>query len=219
MSDHEEGSLETTNELLGVTAQPPPRDLVSLEFNVTDHVNITEHLNWSMEKNATDEWGLQGGQNWTTPTAKPTFPPTKSPTPKPSISPSSEPSVSPTLSPINSPTNTPTFYPTLRGEPHVLRGAVFYDRNANGVRDSNVQVPGMGNDVEYSHGLGGVTIQLVECDETGAAMAADDFAAMKSRGLDLPQDARENSYASTISLGYDVKMRSHLADRLEQGGT
>jgi hypothetical protein len=35
-----------------------------------------------------------------------------------------------------------------------MKGVVWYDRNANGERDSNVEVGGMGGDVEWSHGLG-----------------------------------------------------------------
>ena len=40
----------------------------------------------------------------------------------------------------------------------------WYDRNANGRRDSNINVIGMSADVEFTHGVGGVSVQLVECD-------------------------------------------------------
>ena len=40
---------------------------------------------------------------------------------------------------------------------------MWYDANANGVRDSNV-VRGEFNDVEYKFGVGGVQMMLRECD-------------------------------------------------------
>ncbi len=70
--------------------------------------------------------------------------------------------------PSVSPSYHPTYHPTLRGLDFVLRGSAWYDRNANGRRDANVHVNDMGDDVEYSHGIGGVIVQLVECDvDTG----------------------------------------------------
>lgn len=59
----------------------------------------------------------------------------------------------------------PSRQPTLRREPSSLRGVVWYDRNGNGRRDPNVEVAGMGNDVEYSHGVSGVAVELVRCDD------------------------------------------------------
>ena len=50
--------------------------------------------------------------------------------------------------------SSPTYHPTLHGDPFVLRGRIWYDRNGNGYRDSNVEVLGMGGDVEFTHGLG-----------------------------------------------------------------
>ena len=41
---------------------------------------------------------------------------------------------------------------------------MYYDRNANGSRDANVASKEFGDDTEYSIGLGGVNLQLVECD-------------------------------------------------------
>jgi len=73
---------------------------------------------------------------------------------------------SPTLAPTTAPpTRSPTSHPTLHGQAFMLRGIMWYDRNANGVRDSNVEVTGVGTDVEFSHGVGGIRAQLVQCDE------------------------------------------------------
>ena len=88
-----------------------------------------------------------------------------------------------------SPTVSPTSRPTVRGDPFLLKGVTFYDRNANGERDSNVVVMDMGQDVEYSHGLGGVAITLVQCDpETNEELI----------------DKENNSYASAMTQGFDV---------------
>jgi len=63
---------------------------------------------------------------------------------------------------------TPTEHPTLRREKRKLRGIMWYDSNANGVRDNNIAVSGMGEDVEYSHAVAGVHVKPVKCNhETG----------------------------------------------------
>jgi len=98
------------------------------------------HDNTAIESDASNADGLQGGQNWT-----------------------AYPTKSPSLTPTISPTDSPTFQPTLRGIPKTVRGMMWYDANANGVRDSNV-VRGEFNDVEYKFGVGGVQMQLRECD-------------------------------------------------------
>jgi len=98
------------------------------------------HGNQASENNANDADGQQGGQNWT-----------------------SYPTSSPTLTPTATPTDSPTFQPTLKGVPKTVRGMMWYDANANGVRDSNV-VRGEFNDVEYKFGVGGVQMMLRECD-------------------------------------------------------
>mmetsp|Transcript_9352 Transcript_9352/g.13912 ORF Transcript_9352/g.13912 Transcript_9352/m.13912 type:complete len:722 (+) Transcript_9352:128-2293(+) len=98
------------------------------------------HVNQAAENNANDADGQQGGQNWT-----------------------SYPTASPTLTPTATPTDSPTFQPTLKGVPKTVRGMMWYDANANGVRDSNV-VRGEFNDVEYKFGVGGVQMMLRECD-------------------------------------------------------
>ena len=98
------------------------------------------HDNQATQQNADDADGLQGGQNWT-----------------------AYPTKSPSLTPTISPTDSPTCQPTLRGIPKTVRGMMWYDANGNGVRDSNV-VRGEFTDVEYKFGVGGVTMQLKECD-------------------------------------------------------
>lgn len=130
-----------------------------------------------------------------------------------SLSPSSSPvtpsptvSARPTVSPR--PTIGPSYHPTLHGDPWVLRGTIYYDRNANGERDSNVDTAEFGDDVEFNYGLGGVTVQLMECDpETNEELASSEF-----------YGTGENSYASTVSLGYDVLMHANLAGQEEDGG-
>ena len=98
------------------------------------------HDNQASELDASDADGLQGGQNWT-----------------------AYPTKSPSLTPTFSPTDSPTFQPTLKGIPKTVRGMMWYDANGNGVRDSNV-VRGEFTDVEYKFGVGGVLMQLKECD-------------------------------------------------------
>ena len=89
----------------------------------------------------------------------------------------------------------------------MLRGIIWYDRNANGRRDSNVEDPHHGRDVEFDVGLGGVQIQLTECDpETNEAMSME----MYSEGA--------NSYAGTISHGYNVNMQALLINKSKGGG-
>ena len=163
------------------------------------------HCKYAMEQDGNDADGLQGGQNWK--------PPTQSPTKSPTISPTK----ALTKSPTNTPTNTPTIYttesqeptdgPTPRGDPFVLRGIIWYDRNANGRRDSNVDDPEHGRDVETNVGLGGVQVQLMECDpDTNEALSMDVY----SEG--------DNSYASAITRGYNALMHAMLVNKAEDGG-
>ena len=58
----------------------------------------------------------------------------------------------------------PTYHPTPHGEPFIVKGTVWYDRNANGNRDTGVSMTDFGSDVEYNLGLGGVKVALVECN-------------------------------------------------------
>jgi hypothetical protein len=173
-----------------------------------------------MEQNGDDANGQQGGQAWKYPTKSPTKPPTKptkSPTKPQTKPPTKSPTIPPTKSPTIPPTNRPTIFtteslqptdsPTPRGDPFVLRGVIWYDRNANGRRDSNVADPDHGRDVEFDVGLGGVQIQLTECDpETNEAMSMEVY----SEGM--------NSYAGTISYGYDVNMHAMLINKARGGG-
>ena len=137
------------DELLDATAKSILADLLSPSSTTTarsltsdnSEASTEWHEKHEGEKDADDGEGNQGGQNWRPPTSSPTAPPTSA-----------------------APTRSPTQHPTLRGEGFLLRGVVWYDRNGNGVRDSNVAVVGLGSDVEYSHGVGGVQVKLVQCD-------------------------------------------------------
>ena len=173
------------------------------------------HCSTSAENDAQDSWGLQGGQNYREtkpPVVKPTVAPTaKVPTSSPVVPPSKSPSVSPTLS--NMPSGgEPTYHPTLHDRLFVLRGTIYYDRNANGIRDANINTEKYGSDTEYNMGLGGVNLQLVECDlsTNRAVKSMVDGSGEGGEGF--------NSYSSTISQGYDVLFHPVLADRSVDGG-
>lgn len=103
----------------------------------------------------------------------------------------------------------PSYHPTLHGDPWTLRGTIYYDKNANGERDSNVDTVDFGKDVEYNYGLGGIHIQLMECD------------ADTNMGVNVVEnyEAGDNSYATAVSLGYDALMHPKLVGREEMGGT
>ncbi|KAL7541396.1 hypothetical protein ACHAXR_010888 [Thalassiosira sp. AJA248-18] len=163
------------------------------------------HCNMALEKDQDNSIGSQGGQYWVTPTNSPTPPPTSSPLVL---------SASPTSSPSFQPTEAPSYHPTLNVI-NVLRGTAWYDRNANGERDSNIDTIEMGPDVEYNYGLGGVTIQLMECDvDTNAGVV---HVGVDSGGDD--GDGGENNHVTAVSVGYDVLMHSKLVHRKEAGGT
>jgi len=145
--------MTAEEELLDSTAQSVLRHILDGDGNIIDMSSSTTnnkkrnlqssvHDNTAEELNANDESGMQGGQVWQSPTTKPT----------------SQPSIS------SKPTSTPTFAPVLNNLERTLRGVMWYDRNGNGVRDSNVEVGGFSNDVEFEFGVGGVQVQLVECD-------------------------------------------------------
>ncbi len=93
----------------------------------------------------------------------------------------------------------------------------------------------MGNNVEFTHGLGGVTVRLVEClpgdpgyygdgkadsrqPEEREQVAAEAFAAAEEEEEGEEEESSLESYAGTVTLGYDVKMHSGLAGENEQGG-
>ena len=77
-----------------------------------------------------------GGKDWKFPTHNPTsLSPSTSRSPTlPTASPSSESTESPV-------THSPTHSPTPRGDPYVLLGTIYYDRNVNGQRDLNIVTP------------------------------------------------------------------------------
>jgi len=117
-----------------------PKKNTDGRHDVVQRTLQVNHGNTASEQDGNDSEGLQGGQNWT-----------------------SYPTKSPSLTPTQTPTNSPTFQPTLRGLPKTVRGMMWYDANANGVRDSNVHKDEF-NDVEYKFGVGGVFLKLMECD-------------------------------------------------------
>lgn len=111
---------------------------------------------------------------------------------------------------LHSPTAEPSFHPTLHGDPFVLRGTIFYDSNGNHKRDSNVEMKDLGTDVEYRYGLGGVAVQLMECDpESNKALV---------NGEDIVYEEGTNNYVTTVSQGYNVLMQPKLARNEEGGG-
>ena len=148
MSNQQQNIITAEEELLDSTAQSVLRHILDGDNNIIDMSTNNkrnlqaDHTNIAEELNANDESGMQGGQVWQAPTTKPT----------------SQPSIS------SSPTGQPTFAPVLNSLERTLRGVMWYDRNGNGVRDSNVEVSGFSNDVEFEFGVGGVQVQLVECD-------------------------------------------------------
>jgi len=167
--------MTTTSSLRGTLLASPPRRL-------QDPPQQATHSKVAAELNADDANGDQGGQGWTASVA-----PTTSPTDQPA-------SVAPTWS--------PTPHPSIGGRQWSIRGVAWYDRNANGIRDSNVAVDGMDGDVEFSQGLGGVFLRLVQCDpETGRAVVASDgenlrsAAATRTQGIDAQGRARIGSMA------------------------
>ena len=152
---------ETHEDLLAATAKSIARSVLEDDTSSTTNTNTNTpnrllqedsiHGNAFSEKDGDDSTGPKSGINYKAPTPPPTPAPTSPPTPEP--------------------TTSPTARPTLAGREHILRGLMWYDRNANGMRDSNVNVVGMGGDVEYSHAVGGVSVQVIECDgDTGRSV-------------------------------------------------
>ena len=169
----------------------------------------TIHCKIAFEQDGDDADGSQGGQKWQPPTKAPTtlFPTTSSPTTSSPTSTSSPATVAPTS---NAPTET-SDAPTPRGDPFVLRGLIWYDRNGNGKQDANVPDSVLGPDVERNLGLGGVQIQLTECDPvTNVALSEAQTGELYADGT--------NSYASTISHGYNVLMHAMLVHKNDGGG-
>lgn len=155
------------------------------------------HCKIAFEQDGDDANGSQGGQEWQ--------PPTKVPTPRPTTS---RPTTSNPTS--NAPTET-SESPTPRGDPFILRGLIWYDKNGNGRQDVNINDPILGLDVERNLGLGGVQVQLTECDPyTNMALSVAQTAELYSNGT--------NSYASTISSGYNIMMHAMLIHKHDGGG-
>jgi len=75
-------------------------------------------------------------------------------------------------------TNEPTQSPTMGGQKKIIKGMAWYDRNANGKRESKMTALGEdleGEDVEYDYAVGGVEARLVPCDEdTGRPLVSED---------------------------------------------
>lgn len=175
-----------------------------------DENELTEneliHCKAALELNQSDGSGYQGGQGWKDPTSSPIHSPSASPT-------TGFPTPSPSLAPVKSdaPTGSPTWHPTALVEAWKLAGTVYYDRNANGERDSNVDTLDQGKDVEWNIGLGGVNVQLMECNP-------DDNEVLGWEAQAEKYGEGDNSYASTVSVGYDVLMHPKLTARNEMGG-
>mmetsp|Transcript_30363 Transcript_30363/g.63460 ORF Transcript_30363/g.63460 Transcript_30363/m.63460 type:complete len:1137 (+) Transcript_30363:166-3576(+) len=101
----------------------------------------------------------------------------------------------------------PTYRPTVRADPWELRGTIYYDHNANGVRDSNLLTTDFGQDPEHQYGLGGVTIQMVECDpETNERLDTG------------TEEEEDNTYANTVSRGFDPFLHARIVEKKEGGG-
>jgi hypothetical protein len=155
------------------------------------------HCKIAFEQDGDDANGSQGGQEWQ--------PPTKAPTPRPTTS---HPTTSSPTS--NAPTET-SESPTPRGDPFILRGLIWYDKNGNGKQDANINDSILGLDVERNLGLGGVQIQLTECDpSTNMALSVAQTNELYTHGT--------NSYASTISSGYNIMMHAMLIHKHDGGG-
>lgn len=192
------------DELAGVTVLDTENNVLEYEDGTKidcDAINKTVvqkiHCKIAFEQDGNDADGTQGGQKWQ--------PPTKAPTPRPTTSPPT------TLFPTsNTPTET-SDAPTPRGDPFILRGLIWYDKNGNGKQDSNINDSILGLDVERNLGLGGVQIQLTECDpRTNMALSV-------AQANELYTDG-SNSYASTISSGYNIMMHAMLIHKNDGGG-
>lgn len=195
------GALVATNEKGALVIEFSNGNVIECDNpDLTDFERI--HCKIALEQDGDDADGEQGGQDWS--------PPTVSPTSSPTAGPTSVPTSMPTPAPTKT-TDEPTDAPTPRGDPFVLRGIIWYDRNANGRRDSNMDEPTLGRDVEFNIGLGGVQVQLTECDpDTNMALS-------ETQSMDMYSDG-SNSYAGTISRGYNVMMHALLVHKWEGGG-
>jgi len=129
-------------------------------------------------------------------------------------SPTGSPNESPTEFPTMYPTVSPTFRPTPRGEPRRLSGTIFYDHNANGIRDSPLLTEDFGDDPEFVYGLGGVAIRIVECNSTTNREVKD-----VGEDKEGTEEDEDNSYATTVSRGYDGPfLNARIVPKEAEGG-
>ena len=93
--------------------------------------------------------------------------------------------------------------------PFVLSGTLYYDLNANARRESNIaallgEKRYLGRDVEYNVGLGGVTVQLVECRD-------DDGEEAEFSTETATDNVEETTQVVTaVTIGVDVQGRPNL---------
>lgn len=116
----------------------------------------------------------------------------------------------------NTPTLQPsTLRPTRNSIPFVLSGTLYYDLNANSRRENKIAALAgeryLGSDVEYSVGLGGVTVQLVECRDGGpSSTAADDDADDMNDEKSAFNDDEEAQVVTAVTIGVNVQGRPKL---------
>ena len=159
-----------------ISKEEEEEDDPCLSTTSTSSTTTLIHCNTATEQQATNEGGsLQNPNLYYDPSA-----------------PSLQPSIASTLR------------PTRNIIPFVLSGTLYYDLNANSRRENRiVALAGerhLGNDVEYSVGLGGVTVQLVECHDDGpsAADANDE------------EDEEEARVVTAVTIGVNVQGRHKL---------
>ncbi|EJK78026.1 hypothetical protein THAOC_00098, partial [Thalassiosira oceanica] len=153
-----------------------------------------------------DKNGLQGGQGsevdvfnfdlWQLGLG-PSCDPTTKPTPKPTGTPTKNPTW---------PTWSPTNPPTKQGQKYVIMGTTWYDRNANGIRDSDVEVAWLGSDVEFQHAVSGMTVKLIECDPSNG------------REYIPPEGEVVETYANVITAGLGGRGEAQIVKRNDSDG-
>ena len=117
----------------------------------------------------------------------------------------------------NTPSQQPSSVVTPRPRiPFVLSGTLYYDLNANARRESNIaallgEKRYLGRNVETSVGLGGVTIQLVECrddDEAESSSTATDVAFSNSE--EEEEEEETTQVVTAVTIGVDVQGHPNL---------
>eukprot|EP00984_Skeletonema_dohrnii_P017982 scaffold8297_cov107-Skeletonema_dohrnii-CCMP3373.AAC.5 len=109
----------------------------------------------------------------------------------------------PSLQPSSPPQ---TLRPTRNIIPFVLSGTLYYDINANSRRDENIaalygEVSHLGDNVEYNVGLGGVTVQLVECRDADPSNTDNN---------DGDDEEEETQVVTAVTIGVNVQGRPSL---------